>query len=113
MILDFGSFDSSVEIRVADGEVVGAANGQLFIQTFQNMERYGGTVFDDVIIGSGSNGTIRGDDGAETIKGGAGDNDILGGFGNDFALYDGGSRRFKIRQDETLDEKFTIDRTGA
>jgi len=92
---DFGAFDSGLEIDIANKEARGTAAGQGFVQSFSNIERIIGTVFDDVIISS------------------SGNDQFLGNLGNDIAVYDGASDRFSIQLDFTEDTVRIVDRSGA
>ncbi|MDE4135094.1 PA14 domain-containing protein [Phaeobacter sp. QD34_3] len=69
--LSYEEHVAAVEIDLERGEAVDST-GQ--IDTFENIE---------VVIGSGLNDTITGDDEANVIDGGAGNDTIRGGVGND------------------------------
>ena len=56
--------------------------------TLISIEEIEGSVFDDMIVGSGENERLRGDDGNDTIIGNDGNDDLTGGDGDDYL--DGG-----------------------
>jgi Ca2+-binding RTX toxin-like protein len=58
------------------------------VETLLNIERLGGTEFDDELIGDAGNNILEGNAGNDTLFGGAGNDELDGGAGVDFL--DGG-----------------------
>jgi len=58
--------------------------------TFESIEKFIGTSYDDVIVGGTGDQNLDGGGGNDFISGGAGDDHLTGGGGNDIILADGG-----------------------
>ncbi|MEP3889708.1 MAG: hypothetical protein ABJN69_04525 [Hellea sp.] len=75
---------SGVFVDVVSGGDSGDANGD----TYVSIERYFGSNFDDVVLGSAANETIYGYGGADALYGRQGNDSIFGGAGEDSFGYD-------------------------
>ncbi|NEP10071.1 MAG: calcium-binding protein [Symploca sp. SIO2C1] len=74
--------------------------GELEVDTLIDIERLGGTDFDDQLIGDEGNNRLYGEDGNDTLIGGEGDDVLSGSAGVDF--FDGGEGRDTVYFNENF-----------
>lgn len=88
---DFLFLASGVRMNLATGRGQAIRTGQTF--RLRGIEKLGGSVRHDVLLGTGRNERIDGVRGADTIRGRGGDDRLLGFVGDDIIRGQGGDDR--------------------
>jgi len=85
----YGIANGAVHVNLADGTAYD--DGQGGVDTLISIENIGGSMYDDILVGSDEDNSLTGEDGNDSIDGGKGNDWLSGGAGNDTILGGEGS----------------------